>query len=765
MHGMKAGVTSVIFLMLLVAAPCVSARSGAAARPVIGIALSGGGARGLAHIGVLKVLEEAGVPVDVVAGTSMGSIIGALYAIGYTPAEIERIVVEADWNELFSDRPGRGELPMKNRKKDDRYLVSFPVVQGHVKLPAGLISGQKVYNLFVRLAWPVLEVNDFRRLPRPFSCVATDIARGTPVVLDHGYLPDAMRASMSIPSIFIPVRLGGRLLVDGGLLRNLPAEDAHNLGADIVIGVDVSEPLLPAEELETLAEIMNQAIDITRDPDHRRQERLCDVLIAPPLDGYTTRDYGKAREIIALGESAARAHFAELRALADSIEALPAGIRAGAGTAPIEAATEAGDSAAAAAGAPTCGVGAMLGRPSVACGAVQVDEVEVRGLRDVSSRFVLAELGIKPPAAVTVDGLERAVRRLYGSGFFTDLSYRFEETPRGKKLVIVVTENSGILLGTGLRYDSQGGASLLLNASARNVFEHGSRFEFDLLVGERKRFTGEYTLHTGIRRSAGVRADVDYIDDTIDRYEGVERVSRWRAQSTRGGFLLETLLSSVFYAAAGINWEWYRISPDIAPASFDIETGRIAFLSGDLWFDTLDRSWFPRRGFLLRIRGEAAGDALGGEATFNRGAATSQLSIPLRPHVTLTGSAFVGITEGGRAPFHYEFFVGGINSYAAFQGDRTYAFYGYEHEELSGPNAFEAGLDLQVEPVRGWYVILHGSAGSAAAERRDLFEPGEMRFGGGATLGAETPVGPAALSLTYSERNELGWFFSIGFPF
>ena len=763
---MKRRFACTCILIVLLAAPGFS-------RPRIGLALSGGGARGLAHIGVLKVIEEAGVPVDVVAGTSMGGIIGALYSIGYTPVEIERIVLSADWSDILSDRLARRELPMKNRKKDDRYLLSFPVVQGRVKLPAGLISGQRIYNLFVRLAWPVLEVNDFKRFPRPFACVATDIVNGTAVVLDHGYLPDALRASMSIPSVFIPVRLGGRVLVDGGIVRNLPAEDARDLGADIVIGVDVGEKLLPADKLETLSEIMNQAVDVTRESGHQKEMAMCGILIAPNLNEYRTFDYGKVREIIARGEAAAREHMGELRALADSIKAIGGTVRdstltrtsSAADSTLIGALSAALDSNAAGADGHACAVNPHLGDGTVTCNAVTIAEVEVRGLRDVSSRAVLTEVGVRPPALVTVDELERAINRLYSSGFFTDLSYRFEETPLGRKLVIVVRENSGILLNTGLRYDTHWGPSLLLNASARNIFGHASQFELDLLLGDRKKLTGEYSLHTGIERSVGIRADVDYIDDHIDEYDLGERVSRWRAQSTRGGFLLETLLSSVFYAAGGLNMEWYRTSPDIAPAEMGVETGRIAFASGDLWFDTLDRSWFPQRGCLFRIRGEAAGEALGGDLSFNRTAATLQFAIPVHRHVTVGGEAFFGMTTHGTAPLHYSFFIGGIDSYNVFQGDRTSSFYGYNHQELSGPNACMAGLDLQIEPVNHWYLIASVNAGSAEDERKNLFERDALHGGGALTLGTETPAGPAALSLTYSGQNNLGWFLSVGFPF
>ena len=746
MNSMKMSCALAFILMVLVAEPAPCEQKTPAGRPCVGVALSGGGARGLAHIGALKVIEEAGVPVDVVAGTSMGSIIGALYAMGYSPGEIEHIVLTVDWNDLLSDRLERSRLAMKNRKKEDRYLVSFPVLKGRVKLPAGLISGQKIYNLFTRLSWPALEIDDFRKLPRPFSCVATDITTGESVVLDHGYLPDALRASMAIPSVFTPVRLGRRLLVDGGLTRNLPAEDAIALGANIVIGVDVSERLLPAEELETIVDILGQAIDLAEESEHEKQKRLCNVLIAAPAERHRALDFARAREFIRLGETAAREHFNELRALADSLRAL----KAAAGTSAVS---------------PASGAGLLPGLDPASFGPILVDEIEIRGLRDVSSRVVMAELGVAPPSLVTSDELERAVQRLYSSGFFADLSYRFERAPAGRKLVIVVKENSSVVLNTGLRYDTHWGASLLLNASLKNLFEHGSQLEFDLLLSERKRFTAEYAIHTGIRRSVGLRVDADYLDDYIDRYELEERTSRWRTSTIRGGLFLETLLSRVFYGAAGLNMERHETSPDIAPPALSEQSGRLAFLSGDLWFDTLDRSWFPRRGTLLKVRAEVAGSALGGESSFNRAQLTWQLTVPVRQRVSMTGSVFAGITQGGQAPLHYNFFVGGINSYTAFQGDRTFSFYGYRHQELSGSNAFAARLDVQVEILRRWYIVLHGNGGSADDEKANLLKSASLQSGGAMSLGVATPGGPAELSLTYSRRNKLGSFLSIGFLF
>ncbi len=664
-HGKR--IATIISAAALFAAILSSASyayaGGKPSRPVIGVALSGGGAKGVAHIGVLKVIEEAGIHVDVVTGTSMGSIIGGLYAMGYTPDQMAELVQTFDWNDLFNDRTPRNQLSMRNRKMEDRYLISFPVIKGRINMPAGLINGHKIYNLLSRLAWPYLEVEDFNELPRPFACVAADMVTGEAVEMNGGFLPEAIRASMSLPSVFTPVHMGKRILVDGGLLRNLPAIDAVNLGADIVIGVDVGSGLLPADKLESLTNIMMQAINLAEDADHRIQKNLCDLLIVPKVSGYGLMDFGKSAELVEMGEVAAREHIDELKALA-------ARIAYGGAWA---------DSTVLKARRDNPGLRESLrdgrrddlrgGRRKIppidpsAFKPVTVEEIEIRGLEDVSSRYVLSELGIRPPSEVMPSDLEKAVQSLYASGFFTDVSYRFERSAGGRKLVVIVRESSDILVNAGMRYDSHWGLSMIINGSIRNLIEHGSNLGFDLLLGERKRFTPEYAWYAGISRSIGIRSDVDLMQDRIDIYQGDRRIGRWRIRSTRAGIFLESLLSNVVYASGGVNMEWFGQTPDIAPPGAKDDTGRLAFVSADFWFDTLDRSWFPRTGLVVRFQGEAAGGALGGDYSFNRGLFTGKLCVPLHSRVTVFGDLYGGLIEGGTPPMHYNFYLWGVNSY------------------------------------------------------------------------------------------------------
>ncbi|HVH11145.1 MAG TPA: patatin-like phospholipase family protein, partial [Gemmatimonadales bacterium] len=281
-------ILGVVLAALVVQTPTGRTAPPAHHAPTVGLALSGGAARALAHIGVLKVLEQAGVPVDMVAGTSMGSVIGGLYAVGYGAARLETIVTGQDWSRVLSDPVDRRDLPVARKETEDRYLLTLPIYHGAVHLPRGVVPGERAWELLTRLTWNAHAVGDFRRLPVPFVAVATDLETGEAVVLDHGFLPDAIRASMAIPSVFTPVELDGRVLVDGGVVRNLPAEDVRALGADVVVCSDVTDPLAPRDSIESLLDVLAQSVAFRTWDSEARERRACDVLIAPDVHAFST---------------------------------------------------------------------------------------------------------------------------------------------------------------------------------------------------------------------------------------------------------------------------------------------------------------------------------------------------------------------------------------------------------------------------------------------------------------------------------------------
>ena len=292
-------------------------------RPRIGLVLSGGGARGAAHVGVLKVLEQLHVPVDAIAGTSMGAVVGGLYASGLSAGDIEKIMTSINWQDAFRDRPAREDLDLRRKQEDETFLVRFPlgVRDGHIVLPKGLIEGQRLTQTLRRLTLPVARISNFDELPTPFRAVATDLETGESVVLGSGDLTIAMRASLSAPGVFAPVEREGRLLVDGGIADNVPVDIARAMGVDVVIVVDVGYPLLPRQQLTSAPVISNQmlAILIRHNADAQLATLTArDILIQPSLGDASSFDFGIVSRAIGTGEAAARAKASELATLAVS---------------------------------------------------------------------------------------------------------------------------------------------------------------------------------------------------------------------------------------------------------------------------------------------------------------------------------------------------------------------------------------------------------------------------------------------------------------
>jgi NTE family protein len=290
-------------------------------RPRLGLALSGGGAKGLAHLGVIKVMEEAGLKPDYITGVSMGSIIGVLYAMGYSPDSIASMFRTYDWDAALSDRIDENKVIFLEKKHYFNSLISLPITRKKIVIPTGLINGQQIEGGLNYYLWPALRINDFSQLPIPFLCIGTDIITGKKVILNHGYLPDAIRASMAIPSVFTPVKIDTALLVDGGVVRNYAVSELRDMGADIVIGSYVGFKGITKEDLESVYGILKQIGLLTSFTDYEEQKRLTDIMIEPDLKGVSTLSFTNIDSIIDRGYRDALPYLGRFRRLADSLNA------------------------------------------------------------------------------------------------------------------------------------------------------------------------------------------------------------------------------------------------------------------------------------------------------------------------------------------------------------------------------------------------------------------------------------------------------------
>jgi NTE family protein len=701
-------------------------------RPKIGIAFSGGGAKGLAHIGVLKVFEEEGLQAEIVTGTSMGSIIGGLYAAGYSPAFLEKMANGVDWFDVFRETVDRRYLSMRQKMFRDRYLLAFPVYGGSVQLPSGMINGQKIHRLFYELTWPVIEIDDFSEFPRDFSCVATDIARGTPYVIDSGSLADAMRASMAIPTAFSPVDMDGRLLVDGGLVRNLPSLDAEVLGADIIICIDVSSELVGADSLNSLLEITDQTINILMRSTMDEQKKYCDLYIKPDLGTTGTLDFDNIPYIIEQGEKAARAHIDEIRAIVE---------RTGGFREPP----------------------AQMDETPVT--SIDITKVRFDGLSEMPSSLVSSLLGMKVPASITAADMDKALQRMYSSGNFSMISYRFEENGGEKTLVLEIDEAELNYIGLGLRYDTRWSFSALLGAQMRNLVGKGSMLNIDMVFSSRVDLIGLYTIDAGLGKWLMPGMAGNYVDDYIEQFEDGTRTSRWGVRAGKAALLAESSIGYIFRFLIAGGGEWYSIRPDIAAPGTGTEAGGLFFAGGDIWLDTLDRSWMPRSGLKLKVSGQFFPEMSINEDSYNRAHAQLVAAVPLHRRVSLRGSFLYGITGGGKPLPQHRYYLGGITSWFDYYGERDVSFYGYEPFEFSGANAYLAGAELQIEITSRWLIAGHFNAGSAVEGRADVFRKENTFTGGAGTIAYDTPAGPAELTLSGSDRNGMKLWFGFGYHF
>ncbi|MDD5088847.1 MAG: patatin-like phospholipase family protein [bacterium] len=708
-----------ITVLIVVLAACALT---AAERPLVGLALSGGGAKGLAYIGVIRVLEEEGIDVDVVTGTSIGAVIGSLYAAGYTTAEIESLVITTPWGDLFEDAPRHRDLGMEQKLYDERYQITLPLRKHGPGLPAGVVPGQNVSMLLEWMAWPVRDVRDFRALPRAFACVATDLETGQAVRLDHGNLPEAVRASFAIPSVFTPVEIEGRLLVDGGVVRNLPAEDARALGAEIVIGVDVASPLRDREKLGDLVSILNQTMNFQETASAERQRAMCDILIRPDIEGFTIMDFARFRELISLGERAAREKLPELRALADSLKRYPP--RA------------------------TCVL-------PVTDDTVRVRVIAVEGLQRTSTRVVTAHLGFHLPQWTTRPRLHRALERVYSSQFYERVSYQLDPVADGSALRVKVVEKETDLLRFGFRYDSDDHAAALANVTLRNLVARGSMTTLDARLGERNTFTFSQFLYTGFTARIGTRLVVEHNRTEVGSVRPGPLRYGTRVRDTRATLLLGSIFAKSAVLGGGVERVHTRYLP---PGTEEIAPRRIIAdyhaLFGLAYIETLDRLTFPSRGGLLNASAEYADQDIGANFEFVKLDGKLSVYVPFKNRISVGVGGAAALADGDVQPPDHYFGLGGVDD-----------FLGAELDERTGTCKQTAWLSVQWEPWRKKFIRLRGNIGNVFDEWNERFDWDRYEKGGGLTVGAITLAGPVQLTVHGGTLNDVLVHFRFGYNF
>jgi NTE family protein len=420
-------------------------------RPKIGLVLSGGGAHGIAHLGVIKVMEESGLRPDYITGVSMGSIVGGFYSIGYSADSIYRIMKKIDWESLLSNKISENNVIFLEKGHFDNSIISLPLSGKKVQFPSGLINGQQVENTLNFYAFPAADIDDFSKLPIPYLCVASDLITYKRIDLRKGYLPDAIRASFSVPSIFTPLKMDTLLLVDGGLIRNFAASEVKEMGADVIIGSYVGFEALKPEELESVAGIMKQITLFRSLEDFENEKKYVNLLIKPDISGLSITDFNNVDSLISRGYKAALPYKQYFIKLADSLNRIE----------------------------PQKQLSNILDKQSYV-----FSQINIVGNRNYSYEQITGVLNIEPFEKVDKYMLNRGIELLYGKAWFEKVKYRI--LPKNESLILELEciEKPKAMLYGSMHYDNSLNSGILLGLSVKNLLTQRSVININSFIGQ-----------------------------------------------------------------------------------------------------------------------------------------------------------------------------------------------------------------------------------------------------------------------------------------
>ncbi len=697
-------------------------------RPKVGLVLSGGGAAGLAHIGVIKVIEEAGIPIDYIGGTSMGSIVGAMYAIGYTPIEMAKLITEQDWETLLSDQVPRKDLTFEVKEDLEKYFYSFPVTKKGIELPSGLVAGHNIINMLAGMTWPAYDVRDFSKLPIPFLCIGADIVNGEEVVLKSGILHDALRASMAIPTAFTAVEVDGKLMIDGGFINNFPAEYVKLMGADIIIGVDVQRDLRTKEELNSMISILKQATALIREDRNERNRELCDILIRPRTAGASTLSFGMVDEIVKNGEIKAREQWEELKALGDNLKR------------------------------------AYPDVPVVRPERKQIDSLFIRelrfeGLERIADNDLWRVMNLPFPAWLSAQEINNALQRAYGTNHYKRVSYQLDPVEEGTRLTIRAEEKGDEVANVGLHFDNLFNASLMLNTNFRNLWKLGDRLSFDLTLGENPHIGASYFFLSGKRQSYGLRTEYDRL--TAYEYLNGNKVGSYIYHNVFLDLILKTTYKDLFAVSMGLEGEFASVAPSIS--LFDISAFNSQMLNYYVEFkkDNFNKVPYPTHGEKVVMKMKLVNNfADGGMLPAIVFHYRHQLAAQISPKWSIQPALYLGMAFGDSIPYPYRSYLGGLGYYH----QAVFPFVGMNYMERAGNHAAVLRADLQYNYKGNHYFLWRNNIAQSFDTFKEITDLKALLVGTGLTYGFASPVGPIEATLYISNNTwKPGLFVNIGY--
>lgn len=716
-----------LLLLILAAGPAL-------ARPKVGLVLSGGGARGVAHIGVLKVLEEMRIPVDYVVGTSMGSIVAGAYAMGNDPDALEARLKTVDWDEVLNDRPPRLERSAYTKANERNNISSqeLGLRDAKVQVPRGLNYGQQIEFFFNTLAAQTGEVGHFDQLDIPFRAVATDIETGKMVVLERGGVARAMRASMSVPGIFAPVEIDGRALLDGGLVRNLPVDVARAMGADIIIAVNLGSSLLKRDKIVSVFGVGQQMLNILTEQNVQaslQQLTPADVLILPPLGEYSAADFENATSTITLGAEATRAAAPQLQKLS---------LDAGAWRAHL----------------------AQRRARHPAPRMVNAVRIDRSRLTHMSEKAVASRVSVRPGVAFDPDQLQADLNALYASGDFQSVNHHFEQDARGRTLVIEPAEKewgpnylrAGVRLSTDLAGESD--FTILLSHRWKWLNASGLEWRNDVSLGQVMALKSQLYQPFGGSGRWYVAPSVNLSQTRDNLIVDDQPVATYRIRQRSFGIDIGKHVDSATTVSAGIERGSTSADPSVAIADFTGQENRIGLVKLEFVRDRLDNWVFPAAGTYAFGAARVSAPALGADSRYQKAEGGVESVWAYKAH-RLNLGVRGGRIWGEQLPLLELFSLGGFMNMS-----------GYQPRQLVGEGyAFARAIYTRQTELLGMKnVYLGGSIEAGHIAHRFNGAQGGTQWSSALFGAVDTGVGPFTIGVGLGESGNHTFYLFFGKP-
>lgn len=715
----------------------------------VGLVLSGGGAKGLAHIGVLKTLDSLGVKVDYIAGTSMGAIVGSLYASGYSGKQLDSIFNNLNFDNLISDYLPRAAKTFYERDNSEKYAVSLPFNNFKIHLPSAISKGQNVFNLLTELTLHVSNVDDFEKLPIPFFCVATNAETGEAVILDKGSLPQAVAASGALPSLLQPVMINDLMLIDGGVVNNYPIDELKAKGMDIIIGVDVQDDLSDRKELESAPDILLQINNFRTIKDMKEKSTKTDIYIKPDIHDFTVVSFSDGKRIVENGRIEANKFTAELMIL------------------------------------PKNRISENENRLNVkSTDSIKIKEINIIGNNQYTRAYILGKLKLKGEEKISYDDFNKGVNNLVATKNFDSFIYEFDPIEDGYSLNINLKESeTTAFLKLGIHYDDLYKSAALINLTKKQILFNNDVASFDFILGDNVRYNFDYFIDKGFYWSVGLKSRFNTFNKSIDASlildedeiitQSLNKIEVELSDLTNQ-FYLQTLFRKDFALTLGVEHKKLKITSE---TFIDVNTNEeettfensdFFSLYGKLKLDTYDNKFFPKEGFLLDgdfhlfLSSSNFNDNFS-QFSFLKGQIGYALSLSKK--LAIVFGSHGGFKIGEDSNNSLNFALGGygnnfINNFVSF--------YGYDYLSITGSGFVKGTIDLDFEIFKKQHIILSANFANVGD---DIFKNGNWistpdYTGYAVGLSSETFLGSIEVKYSWSpEANSGKWFFNLGFWF